>query len=175
MEEKFLLDANTFITPFQNYYPFDFASGFWAQLEPKLKLDSVYVLDVAKNEVMKGEDELSEWFGAIPDANIIDRRNVSIVTKYSEVLRFLQDSPLYSDKALRDWSDVNVADPWLIATASALGYTLVIFKTSAGSISVNNPSGKPKIPDVAQKFDVKCVNLFLFYAENEYRLVVMAA
>lgn len=165
MEEKFLLDANTFITPFQNYYPFDFAPGFWAQLEPKLKLDSVYVLDIAKNEVMRGEDELSEWFGAIPDANIIDRRNASIVTKYSEVLRFLQDSPLYSERALRDWSNVNVADPWLIAAASVLGYTLVTFETSAGTISINNPSGKPKIPDVARKFDVKCVNLFYFMRE----------
>ena len=84
MEEKFLLDANTFITPFQNYYPFDLAPGFWTQLEPKLKLDSVY-------EVMKGEDKLSEWFRAIPDANIIDRRNASIVEKYGEVLRFLED------------------------------------------------------------------------------------
>ena len=46
MKEKFLLDANTFITPYKNYYPFDFASGFWTQLKPKLKLDSVYVLDV---------------------------------------------------------------------------------------------------------------------------------
>lgn len=69
---------------------------------------------------------------------------------------------MYSDKALRDWSDVNAADPWLIATASALGYTLVAFETSAGSISVKNPSGKTKIPDVAPKFDVKCVNLFYF-------------
>lgn len=60
MVEKFLLDANTFIAPFQNYYPFDFAPGFWKQLEQKLKLDSVYILDVAKNEIMKGEDELSE-------------------------------------------------------------------------------------------------------------------
>lgn len=162
MDEKFLLDANTFITPFQSYYPFDFASGFWMQLKPKLKLDSVYVLDVAKNEVMKGGDELSEWFGAIPDANIIDRRNASIVAKYGEILRFLQESPLYSDKALRNWSDVNVADPWLIATASVLRYTMITFETSAGTISANNPSGKPKIPDIARKFDVKCENLFYF-------------
>lgn len=162
MEEKFLLDANTFITPFQNYYAFDFASGFWTQLKTKLKLDSVYILDVAKNEVMKGEDELSEWFDAIQDANIIDRRNVSILAKYGEVLRFLQDSPLYSDKALRNWSDASVADPWLIAAASAFGYTLVTFETSAGIISVNNPSGRPKIPDIARTFDVKCENLFYF-------------
>lgn len=160
MEEKFLLDANTFITPFQNYYSFDFAPGFWNQLELKLKLDSVYVLDVAKDEVMKGDDELSKWFGAISDANIIDRRNLSIIAKYRDVLKFLQDSPLYSDKALRNWSDADIADPWLIAAASVLGYTLVTFETSAGVIS--NPSGKPKIPDIARRFDVKCVNLFYF-------------
>lgn len=162
MEEKFLLDANTFITPFQNYYAFDFAPGFWTQLKTKLKLDSVYILDVARNEVMKGEDELSEWFDAIPDTNIIDRRSSSILAKYGEVLRFLQDSPLYSDKALRNWSDANVADPWLIAAASALGYTLVTFEASAGIISANNPSGRPKIPDIAKIFDVKCENLFYF-------------
>lgn len=65
VKEKFLLDANTFITPYKNYYPFDFAPGFWTQLKTKLKLDSVYILDVARNEVMKGEDELSDWFKAI--------------------------------------------------------------------------------------------------------------
>lgn len=160
MEEKFLLDANTFITPFQSYYSFKLASGFWKQLESKLKLDSVYVLDVVKNEVMKGEDDLSEWFKALPVVNIIDRRNASIIVRYVEVLNFLQNSPLYSDKALRNWSDANVADPWLIATASTLGHTLVTFETSAGVI--NNPSGKPKIPDIARKFNVKCVNLFYF-------------
>ena len=53
MDEKFLLDANTFITPFQNYYSFDLAPGFWKQLKTKLKLNSVYLLDVAKNEIEK--------------------------------------------------------------------------------------------------------------------------
>ena len=167
MKEKFLLDANTFITPFQNYYSFDFALGFWGQLELKLKLDSVYILDVAKNEVMKGEDELSEWFEAIPDANIVDRRNEFILAKYGEVLKFLHDSPLYPDKALRRWSDINVADPWLIAAASALGHTLITFETSAGIISVNSPSGKPKIPDIARAFDVKCKNLFYFMRRTD--------
>lgn len=162
MEEKFLLDANTFITPFQSYYPFDLAPGFWQQLESKMRLDSVFVLDVAKNEIMAGGDELSGWFGSISGVNIIDRRNVSIITKYGEILRFLQGSPIYSEKALRNWSGANVADPWLIAAASAFGYTLITFETSAGVISVNSPSGKPKIPDIAREFHVKCENLFYF-------------
>lgn len=165
MKEKFLLDADTFITPFKNYYPFDFAPGFWTQLKPKLKLDSVYILDVARNEIIKGEDELSEWLKAIPDINIVDRRNELIVKKYGEVLKFLQESPLYSERALRTWADVNVANPWLIAAAGVLDCTLVTFETSAGVISANSPSGKPKIPDIARKFDVKCKNLFHFMRE----------
>lgn len=59
MAEKYLLDSNIFITPHRLYYPFDFAQGFWDQLEEKLKLDNVSVLDVVVSEVSKLEDELS--------------------------------------------------------------------------------------------------------------------
>ena len=41
-----------------------------------------------------------------------------------------------------------------------LGDTLITFETSAGIISVNSPSGRPKIPDIARAFDVNCENLF---------------
>ena len=51
MAEKYLLDSNIFITPHRLYYPFDFAQGFWDQLEEKLKLDNVSVLDVVVSEV----------------------------------------------------------------------------------------------------------------------------
>ena len=59
MAEKYLLDSNVFITPHRLYYPFDFARGFWDQLEEKLKLDNVSVLDVVVSEVSTLEDELS--------------------------------------------------------------------------------------------------------------------
>ena len=162
MSEVFLLDANSFVTPYQNYYSFDIASGYWKQLQTILLRDDVVVMDVVKSEIEKGEDSLTEWLTSIKELEILDRRDQSILSKYSAVLKYLQDSPLYSDKALRAWSDVSVADPWLIATASAKGYTLVTFEQSAGIISTQNPSGKPKIPDIAREFGVKCVKLFYF-------------
>lgn len=162
VEEKFLLDANSFVTPYQNYYPFDLTPGFWNQLKPVLLKDSVYVMDVVKNEIEKGEDALTEWMASIENLEILDRRDQTILTQYGAVLKFLQESPLYNDKALRSWSDINAADPWLIAAASAKGYTLVTFEQSAGRISPANPSGRPKIPDIAREFGVKCVNLFYF-------------
>lgn len=67
VEEKFLLDANIFVTPYQNYYPFDFAPGFWNQLSPKLALENVAVLDVVKDEIIRGDDELSDWIKDVPN------------------------------------------------------------------------------------------------------------
>ena len=96
------------------------------------------------------------------ELKIMDRRDQSIMLKYSEVLNYLQCSPLYNDKALRSWSDVNVADPWLIAAAAAKGYTIITFEQSAGKISEKNPSGRPKIPDIAKVFEVKCEDLYYF-------------
>lgn len=52
VKEKFLIDSNIFITPYQNFYPFDIAPGFWNQLESKLTLDEVFVLDVVRDEVI---------------------------------------------------------------------------------------------------------------------------
>ena len=70
MSEKFLLDSNIFINPHRLYYPFDFAQGFWNQLEKKIKLDNVFVMDVVVSEVTKFEDELSTWIKSIEDFNI---------------------------------------------------------------------------------------------------------
>lgn len=169
VEEKFLLDANSFVTPYQNYYPFELTPGYWEKLKPILLKDSVDVMDVVKEEIDKGEDSLTDWLKSISNLEVLDKRDPAILIKYGEVLKFLQDSPLYNDRALRSWSIANVADPWLIATACAKGYTIVTFEQSAGKISPSNPSGKPKIPDIAKEFGVKCVNLF--YLMNKMNVV----
>jgi len=162
VEERFLLDSNSFIAPYNNFYPFDITPGFWNQLLPILVKDNVMILDLVKSEVEKGGDELTNWINSIEDINVLDRRDQIIISKYSEILKFVQESELYNDKALREWSRSNVADPWLIAAASTSGSSLVTFESSAGIINPNNPSGKPKTPDVAKKFGVKCVDMFYF-------------
>ena len=162
VNEKYLLDANSFITPYQNYYPFDFAPAYWRQLEPLLKQENVSVMDVVKDEIIRGGDKLTEWVMAIEDLNVLDRRDPKIIASYSKVLKFIQDSPLYNDRALRVWSDASVADPWLIAAASAYDYVIVTVESAAGTINPQNPSGKPKIPDIAREMGVKCENLFYF-------------
>ncbi|MDD7219741.1 MAG: DUF4411 family protein [Clostridia bacterium] len=162
VEEKFLLDANSFMTPYHLFYSFDLAPGFWKQLKPILLNKSVVVMDVVKDEVDRGNDELTEWMNSVAGLETLDRRDQTIIVQYGSILKYIQNSPLYNDKALRSWAAENVADPWLIAAAAAKGYTIITFEQSAGKISEKNPSGKPKIPDIAKEFGVKCEDIFYF-------------
>ena len=59
--EKFLIDANSFITPHLQFYPFDFAKSFWSQIEAQIEIGSIVILDMVKAEVLRGNDNLKDW------------------------------------------------------------------------------------------------------------------
>lgn len=81
------------------------------------------------DEIMAGGDELSVWIDAFKGKTI----------DHSAVLA---------------WSDIKIADPWLIAIAIVGGYSVVTFERTSASPK------KPKIPDICDHFGVKHCNLF---------------
>lgn len=164
MEEKYLIDANILITPYESYYPFDLAPSFWRQLDPILQHPQVAILDVAKDEVLKGEDHLSNWIKSLSGLNVCSRKDGQVTSKYGEILTYLQNSKVYNEKAVREWSRNEVADGWLIAAASTYNYIIVTFEKHLplGALNEKNPCGKPKIPDVADQFRVHYIDLFEF-------------
>ena len=164
--EKYLIDSNSFITPYNNYYAFDLTPSYWSKLAPILTSSDVAVLDLVRNEIIAGNDSLTNWFNQQTGVNVENHSDRLITAKYGEVINYLSNSPLYNNDALRKWSISTVADPWLIATASAKNYTIITFETHAGTIDPNHPSSKPKIPDVARQFGVKCESLFYFMRQK---------
>ena len=80
--EIFLIDTNSLITPYLRYYPFDFAPGFWNQLEANIEKGSVAVLDIVKSEVLKGNDKLQKWMEEVKIANYIDHRQREVLGQY---------------------------------------------------------------------------------------------
>ena len=155
-----MIDANAIITPYLSYYPFDFAAKFWEQLEFYITNGSIIILDLVKTEIEKGNDRLSEWINKISIVNLIDHRDAKILKKYSEVLEYIQKVDHYNSKALTEWSQNNVADPWLIAAGSAYDYTIITFERPVDGLNGRNPSGHPKIPDVCLAFNVKYADLY---------------
>lgn len=62
-----------------------------------------------------------------------------------------------------------VADPWLITTAAVYGYTIVTFEKFV-NVNTSNPSGTPKIPNIAEKFHVRTTDLFHMIRDLGVRL-----
>ncbi|MBO7448735.1 MAG: DUF4411 family protein [Clostridiales bacterium] len=159
--DRYLLDSNSFITPYKNYYAFDLVPRYWDMFKAVLMRNDVALLDMVYDEIDAGNDALTEWLKQINGINILNHREPTVVSKYGEVIRYLSSSPLYSDKAVRQWAS-SIADPWLIATASVNDYKIITFETPNKNLNSKNPAGKPKIPDVANVFNVQCENLFYF-------------
>ena len=170
MSEKYLIDANSLIRPARAYYPFDFAPSFWQQLRPKISLDKIAVLDKVRDELLKGTDELSTWISDLPNECILSTQDMQILQKYRDVLSFIQQSDKYSEAALRRWSQLDIADPWLIAAAKVYGYTLLSFEQSAGTIPEGSRSKNPKLPDVARHFQIPYTSLFDMMRQEHFRL-----
>lgn len=159
-KELFLIDANSLITPYLTFYPFDLVKTFWNQMGWHIQNGNIAILDLVKSEVLKGKDSLKEWMENIEVGQLLDHREPAIIVKYGEVLRHIQDNPAYKPAALIEWSREEVADPWLIATANVRNYTIVSFENENKGLNTRNPSKNAKIPDVAKVFKVDVKNLY---------------
>ncbi len=166
----FLLDVNSLITPHLSYYPFDFAPGFWEQIEHFINDGRIAVLDLVKDEILNGNDSLTDWMAGLSIEALIDHREPAILAQYSLVLQHIQQNPCYKQAALQEWANSRVADAWLIATASVYGLYLVTFETRNTGLNARYPSKEAKIPDVAKTFGVETINLFQMIRDLDIQL-----
>ncbi|MCM1167042.1 MAG: DUF4411 family protein [Lachnospiraceae bacterium] len=169
-KEIFLVDTNSFIEPKKGYYAFDLAPGFWTQFTKHIKSKEIAVLDMVKDEIGKGTDELSRWVKSIDIPELVSRRDSAIIGKYGEIINDIAQNPYYKPSALTEWSRDTVADAWLIAAAAVKGYTLITLEQPAKSLNLQNPSKNAKIPDVAARFKVKTNDLFYMMRELKFIL-----
>lgn len=171
-KEIFLIDSNSLITPQLQYYPFDFAPGFWTQMKNCIEDGSIKILDMVENEILRGKetDDLKMWMEGL-EVRSIDHREPEILEKYAAVVQYLSDSSLYKPSALTEWSRESVADPWLIAVAAAYDYTLITFEKPSGGLSERTPNKFAKIPDVATAFGVRTQPLYYLMRSLGFKLL----
>ena len=162
--ERFLIDSNSLIEPFNKYYPFEIAPRFWKLMKENINSGSIVLPDKVRDELLntrsKEEDELTRRVRSLPKDLILDHRDPKILENYSKIMDYLNGNKNYQQNALTEWAKNNVADAWLIAASAAYGYTLVTFEKGNRSLHPKNPAKKAKIPDVANVFGVKTTTLF---------------
>ncbi|MBM6985600.1 MAG: DUF4411 family protein [Acidaminococcaceae bacterium] len=158
---KYLVDANILISACRKFYAFDIAPVFWKLIASHLGVD-LFILDKVQAE-LAGEDSLAQWldkqYARVP-ACLISTNDSSIVSSYQEIMQYVSKCGYYNPVGQQSWQDYTAADPWLVATAMAEGYTLITFEKPNNNLSTNRKSKSIKIPDVANYFGVRCIDLF---------------
>lgn len=168
--EKFLIDSNFLITSKNSYYAFDLLPSFWDWLSERIDHEDIFILDSVRDEILAGEDRLSEWIKTIEKNKFLKQESQPILEVYAEILEYLQQSNLYQPSAFMEWADVKVADPWLIATSKTHNLTLVTFETGNNGLNSKQPSRYAKIPDVAKEFRVRVASPFDMMRKLGFRL-----
>ena len=169
-EQKFLIDTNSFIAPYRQYYAFDFTRAFWEQLEQNINDGKIVMLDVVLDEILNGDDELKGWGAKLHREQCIDRREQQILLYYGQIMSYLRNCPYYKPTALAEWARAEVADPWLIAAAKAHNCTIATFEMPNSNPNERQPWRMAKIPNVANEFGVQTVNLFSMMRTLQFRL-----
>ena len=152
-DDVFLIDSNALITPFQQYYPFDLVPGFWGQVKVGIDTGKIIIASKVFDEVITGGDDLSSWILQFKDKTF-DHKDKDIVIAVGKILDYLRSSSRYDNDAVLAWSDIKIADPWLIAIAMIHNYIVVTFEKTS-----NSPR-KPRIPDICDYFGVMHCDLF---------------
>ncbi|MGI6768803.1 MAG: DUF4411 family protein [Bacilli bacterium] len=157
---KFIVDTNTFITPYKSYYAPDLHPEVWEGFKNAIIDCKIIILDLVKVELLDGNDWLSEWINQFDVSLILSRNDLRIINKYTEVLEYLSNSGYYTENALIEWSDETKADAWLIAAAAVNNYELITLEKPNNNLSNINKTKRAKIPDVCYHFGVKWGDIY---------------
>lgn len=172
---KFVIDSNSFIAPFKQYYSMSHFPSYWAWIEGCLTGTSreIVIPEVVYKELSGSGDQLSEWIANRIQPCVFKgyEADYQYLTQYGKIMNYLQTCGYYRTAAIANWSQDWKADPKLIAMAAAYGWQIITFEQPAGQLSAKNPMKKePKIPNVASVMGVGCISLFQI--EDRYQLSV---
>lgn len=140
------------------------------KIETKYRSIALYNLNIDGFDL----DTVAYHCKILPDADLLDSYESTYsddriyAIEWSEVIQYIQDSPLYKDTALsseKGWANEKIADPWLIAIAKSENYTIVTDEIKNINLNAMNPSKNAKIPDVCEEFKIRCISMNQFFSE----------
>ncbi|MDP8203556.1 MAG: DUF4411 family protein [Candidatus Tenebribacter mawsonii] len=153
---KYIVDSNFFIQAHRAYYPLDVVTSFWTKIQ-NLAIDgSIISIDKVKKEIFEDsshEDQLKEWCSNnLPDDFFFD--TVNVLNNYIQIITWVNSmSHHYAERAIQEFLETDLADPWLVAFAMSNGFTIVTYEKSEP-----NRKSRVKIPEVCNHFNVKYIN-----------------
>jgi hypothetical protein len=163
MRDKYLFDANVFMTAHRQLYPFDLAPGFWEQLVEKAS-DRIVIIEEIEKEIRKGQDLLVEWYDReCSKFTVLGIPGLEVIRSYRVIINSINTNEQYTPSAKREFA--SSADSWLCAYGLALGETIVTLEKYDDDIR-----RRVKIPNVCREFGIEYIDLLQFMREVGIRL-----
>jgi predicted nucleic acid-binding protein len=147
----YIFDTNIFIRS-KNEMPMDIWPTFWDRFREMVNSGDVFTSVTVKEEIDKGKDELTEWLKTNAPKSFYLSLDADVMVQYADVQNWAKSNPVYSPQALNTFA--NVADAYLIASASAKHLTLVTYEGSSP-----NSKKRVMIPDACNAMGVRCCDL----------------
>ncbi len=147
---SFTLDTGMLID-LANLYPRDVFKTTWESLEDEISDQRICICSAVLEELKRGGDDLYKWAKSTPgfvcDTNANDLNHAQLISKtYPEWVNQTK----------------NEADPFLIAHALTTDRVVVTSEKRAQNNVINK---NQKVPNVAEAFSVKSINLVDFFRE----------
>jgi hypothetical protein len=153
---KFIVDSNFFIQAHRSIYPLDVVQSFWTKVKNLADNGTILSIDKVKKEIYDNsshEDELKIWCEAnLPNDFFINTD--AEIHNYIKIVNWTNSmSHHYTNNAIQEFRETDLADPWLVAFAMSKNWTIVTYEKSEP-----NRKNRIKIPEVCNQFNVRYIN-----------------
>lgn len=163
MGDKYILDANIFITSHRQLYPFDIAPSFWDQLVEKAS-DKIIIIEEVQKELLRSKDLLTDWYTSqSSNFTVLGIPSQEVIESYKKIINSINGNDEYKQSAKEEFA--SIADSWLCAYALAYGETIVTLEKYQAGIK-----NRIKIPNVCEEFGIKYIDLLQFMRDIGIRL-----
>lgn len=149
-EDKYCIDTNVLIQAWQKYYSPTLCPDYWNLLNELGRQHLIFIPRMVYDEILKVEDDLSEWF----KSSLIEVRNEteSVVNCLKDIYSTHPRHKLLVDNA----KGRSLADPWVIAHAIDQNAIVVTKEKKVTALS----SKRIKIPNVCKNMGVESIDDF---------------
>ena len=158
----YVLDTSVFIEAKDTYYMFNTCPGFWDWIIVQNKKGVVYSIPAVRDELQKGQDELSQWATARGDEFFLPS-TASTESALSEVNNKMLNMD-YGEDAMDVFR--RSADYYIVAKAYARNDVVVTREIPS------NSKIRIKIPTICDKLEIPCMNTFEMLDKEKARFVL---
>jgi Domain of unknown function (DUF4411) len=154
IRDGYVIDACAIIDLWHRYPPKTFTS-LWKQIEGLIHEGRLVCPGQVLSELRRKDDDACDW---------LERRRAAMVTKEDATIWNVAQRIVVGDPGLVDHARTRPqADPFVIALAKSLGWSVVTSERTKGFGAVN-------IQSVCKKQSVACLDLTEFFAEEGWQL-----